>query len=128
MRKWVNRNFVTLLLLIPPLLYVILTSIWHGFGINGVQPWKAIYFLSNHLFFIYLALVIYFTSGIHFLQKIMKYMIVPYVLIKIVYQLLIWMIPNLGNGVFFTYMWSLICVLTFLIGSVFVWMQLKKIG
>lgn len=111
-----------------PVLFIIIISIWHAFGVNGIQPWKAIYFLSNHLLVIYLALLIYFTCGISALRRIMLYMLVPYMIVKIIYQVLIWINASMGTDKFLTYVWGLICVITFLIGAIITWKQLRKIG
>lgn len=116
------------LIVIFPVFYIISISIWHAFGVNGVQPWSILYFLSNHLFIIYLAILLYYICGIPSLRRIMVYMVIPYTCIKIVYQVLLWILPILKGHTFFTYMWSIICVITFLIGAIVTWTQLRKIG
>jgi len=119
-------DWIELFILVMPILFLSIISVWHAFGVNGVQPWKAIYFLSNHLFIIYLATIIYFTVGIPELQKIMKYLVIPYFYFKIVYQLLIWFKVNIGSEKLWEHIWSIILIIVLLIGSILLWKNSRK--
>jgi hypothetical protein len=121
-------DWLELVIVILPILFIAIISFWHAFGIKGVQPWSAVYFLSNHLFIIYLAAIIYFTTGSVELQNIMKYLVIPYFSVKIVYQLLIWIDVNIGSGELWEWIWGIIFVIVLLIGAIMLWSKLRKIG
>ena len=119
-------DWIELLIIALPVLFICVISIWHAFGVQGVQPWKAIYFLSNHLLVIYLATIIYFTVGVPELQKLMKYLVIPYFYLKIIYQLLIWFNVYIGSDKLWEWIWSIILIVSFFIGSILLWKNLKK--
>jgi hypothetical protein len=126
MRKRIDT--VELIITILPILFICVISIWHAFGKNGMQPWKAIYFLSNHFLIIYLAFLVYFSVGFTLLRNIMIYLVIPYFSFKIVYQLLIWCKIPLGTSEAWVYIWGMISVFVLLIGALMLWNRLKKIG
>jgi len=121
-------DWIELVITLLPVLFIFIISIWHAFGIKGKQPWSAIYFLSNHLFIIYLSIIVYYTCSFITLRKLLKYVVIPYFAFKIIYQICIWSNLNIGTDSFWEYVWGSISVLIFLIGSIVLWRQLKKIG
>ena len=126
MRK--NIDWIEVLISIIPVIFIGIISIWHAFGKVGVQPWKAIYFLSNHLFFIYFAVVIILVSHYSLVRRIMAYIIIPYFTIKIIYQFAIWAGFTIESDRIAEIAWSFIFILTTLIGAIILWNRLKKIG
>lgn len=121
-------DWIELTITILPILFIFTISIWHAFGIKGKQPWMAIYFLSNHLFVIYLALIVYFSCSFTLLRKLVKYVIIPYFTFKIIYQICIWINLNIGTNLFWEYVWGLVSIVILIIGSIILWRQLKKTG
>lgn len=118
-------KIILMVMLIIPIIFVAMISVWHAFGVNGVQPWRAIYFLSNHLLVVYLSVIVYYTVGIVELQKIMKYLIIPYFSAKIIYQLLIWGGVNIGGGKLWEFIWGMVFVLVLTIGAIILWKSLR---
>lgn len=121
-------KLIELVITLLPILFVLIISIWHGFGIKNKQPWSAIYFLSNHLFIVYLSFIVYFSCSFITLRKILKYVVIPYFTFKIFYQLCIWFNLNIGTGKDWEYIWGIISIVVFIIGSIVLWKQLKKTG
>ena len=111
-----------------PIIFIGIISIWHAFGKVGIQPWKAIYFLSNHLFFIYFAIVIILLSHYSLLRRIMAYIVIPYFTIKIIYQLAIYYGLSECDDKLLELCWSFVFILTTLVGAIMLWNKLKKIG
>jgi hypothetical protein len=119
-------DWIENLILILPVIFLAIISVWHAFGKIGVQPWSAIYFLSNHLFVIYLASIIYFTVGIIELQKIMKFLVIPYFVLKIIYQILIWVGVYMGSEKLWEHIWSLILVFIIFFAAILLWKSSKE--
>lgn len=121
-------DWVELVITLLPILFIFSISIWHAFGVKGKQPWMAIYFLSNHLFVIYLSFIVYYSCSFNVLRNLLKFVVIPYFTFKIFYQLCIWFNLNIGTGLFWEYIWGIISILVFIIGSIVLWKQLKKTG
>lgn len=121
-------DWLELVITLLPILFIFFISIWHAFGVKGKQPWMAIYFLSNHLFVIYLSFIVYYSCSFYILRNLLKYVVIPYFTFKIFYQLCIWFNLNIGTDLFWEYVWGIIAIVVFIIGSIILWKQLKKTG
>ena len=126
MKKMID--WIEVIISVIPIVFIGIISIWHAFGKVGVQPLKAIYFLSNHLFFIYFAITIILLSHYLLLRKIMAYIVIPYFTIKIVYQLAIYCRLSACDDKISELCWGFIFIVTTLVGSIMLWNRLRRIG
>lgn len=111
-----------------PVLCIAMLSVWHGFGIQGVQPWKAIYMLSTLLLCVYSGVIGWMFLPYSTGRKICLYIVIPYFTIKIIYHILDWCNVFGKNEELWAWIWGIICILVIVICLIVLWMNLKKDG